>query len=136
MAGQNCKGWLLCQKIKYKEKRRTYDVVESHAPPLEYDLHGEATDEREPELDEEQTEVLVEGVEDHLGQSAVVPGAVNEEKSVEKAELWESIVRRARCLQALHTVQADANVRHLQPGKIKLKSKRTEYKCMNGTRPL
>lgn len=57
----------------------TYDVVDADEPTLEQILARVAVVEGEPELDDVQADVLVEGVQDDFADALVVPGAVNKQ---------------------------------------------------------
>jgi hypothetical protein len=50
-------------------------------PPFEENLSGPVVVDGEPELDDVEADVLVEGVEDHFRVAGVEPGAVNEKET-------------------------------------------------------
>ncbi len=72
----------------------------------------------EPELNDVEGNVLVEGVENETAHSVVIGGAVNEKKPTEEAELGDRVIRSAGCLETLHTGDTDANVSLLNHGNI------------------
>ena len=57
--------------------RREEDVVETDGPPLEEDLAGPGRIQGEPELDDVEGDVLVEGVEDEATHAVVVGSSVD-----------------------------------------------------------
>ena len=79
----------------------TYDVVEADGPALEDDLAREAAENGEPELDDVETDVLVERVENELGEAAVAPRAVHEQQPVQVLELKV----QQRCHELIDTDQ-------------------------------
>ena len=81
----------------------TYDIIETDRPSLEEDLSGPAGVDGEPQLDDVQADILVKRVQYQLAHTAVVPGTVYEEQSLQKAKLGYRVVRGTGCLQTLHT---------------------------------
>eukprot|EP00128_Syssomonas_multiformis_P001910 Colp12_sorted_trinity150504_noHs@27698 len=96
-----------------RRQHREDHVVQRDGPLLEKNLAREAVHDSEPELDEVEGDVLVEGVEDELGQAPVGPCTVDEQQALEEAELPNGIVCSTCRLQALLPADADTNVRCL-----------------------
>ena len=66
----------------------------TYCPPLKQHLPGPVVVEGEPQLDDVEADVLVEAVEDHLGDAGVVPRAVHQEQAGQVAELGDRKVGR------------------------------------------
>lgn len=75
-----------------KSEHGTHHIVESHAPPIEDDLSRKAGDHAKPKLNDVETNVLIEGVKDHLGDTVETPSPMDQKKFVEKSELRNGVV--------------------------------------------
>lgn len=73
-------------------------------------MTGEAANDCEPELYDEETNVLVERIENQFGQSVVVPGAMHQEKAVEESELSNGVVRVAGGLLPFEATDTDTDM--------------------------
>jgi hypothetical protein len=70
-----------------------YNVEERDSPFLIVRLPREPVVEREPHLSHVEADVLVEGVRDELGDTAVREAAVDKKEALKEAELGDRVVR-------------------------------------------
>lgn len=86
----------------------------TYRPPLEEDLPGPVVVEGEPQLDDVEADVLVEGVEDDLGDARVVPGPVDEQQPGQVAELSDGEVGRVGRLRGKNDFQCNSTYKYVQ----------------------
>lgn len=88
-----CPAGFVKKSHRQRRQRSEQYVVQTDGPPLEKDLPRPARVDGKPQLDDVETNVLVEAVEDQFAHPRVVPSSVDEEQPQQKPELRYAVVR-------------------------------------------
>lgn len=94
-------------------KQSPSNVVRGKCGLFEQCLSGESVEDGEPELGYVQDDVLIERVEDDLGNTAIRVASVDKEQSLEETELSDRVVTGASSLETLFSGDTDTNVSSL-----------------------
>jgi len=83
-----------------------------------HEREKERSQEKYPELNHVETDVLIKEVENQLGDAVVGPGAVDEEEPPQEPELGDGVIRGPDRLQTLLAADAHANVGSLDHSNV------------------
>lgn len=82
---------LSARSLKYSKcqgrHRCEHHIIKPYTPSFKEDLSRKAVDKGKPDLDDVEHDVLVEAVQDTLGDSIVIPGTVNHQQILQIFEL-------------------------------------------------
>lgn len=97
---------------------REEDIVQANGPALEEDLARPTGIDGEPELNDIQAHVLVEAVQDQLGDPGIIPGSVYQQQPLQIPELGYRVIRGTCRLETLYAGDSDAHTGLLDHGHI------------------